>query len=387
MGNTNSTTQPVTPAARLPRAGLSPKSKSPFLSTDGTPLTAKPKVARRRKSIELSDVDTSLSFTSPAGQQSAGRKARRHQETLDNISGDEEEVTGGTLRGAMQGRAEHVVYGPRRDDTLLQVNPLGAVVARPLLPAPSISLPPSNTPMIDPDDASHPGFQASPRLTSAVLLSSECMPVLVSPSAEEFPLDSPFGGANTSTSRKIEVRTTSLSGVFNSIAAPFEVAGAKPALPHLTLLPPHTSAPYPPTNPPTNSVLAPLIPSASLPISADKIPSGTAVIATPPKSPTGSTGTSSARVLLPPSIFNAPVSAISIPILSVPSATIAASLLAAAVDLGAGADGVPTLIKWKNEDGQTAASVGKKASGPREVFVTGTFSNGWKTKIELRRTE
>ena len=60
----------------------------------------------------------------------------------------------------------------------------------------------------------------------------------------------------------------------------------------------------------------------------------------------------SPTVLLPPNLFNAPLAAIPIPLFSVPSATIAASLLASAVDLGAGKDGVPTLIKWKNEDGQ-----------------------------------
>lgn len=49
---------------------------------------------------------------------------------------------------------------------------------------------------------------------------------------------------------------------------------------------------------------------------------------------------------------------------------------AAAVDLGAGPEGVPTLLTWKNED----EPAGK-------VFVTGTFAKGWRTKIEMRKKE
>jgi hypothetical protein len=90
---------------------------------------------------------------------------------------------------------------------------------------------------------------------------------------------------------------------------------------------------------------------------------------------------------LPPTLLNAPVAAVPIPLGSVPSATIAAAIRAAAVDLGAGAAGVPTLVKWQREDGQVEAKDGQLATGPAQVFVTGTFAKGWKTKIELKKNK
>ena len=56
---------------------------------------------------------------------------------------------------------------------------------------------------------------------------------------------------------------------------------------------------------------------------------------------------------------------------------------AATVDLGAGPDGVPTLLTWKAEE-QTSDDPSKPTEGAHQVFVTGTFANGWNTKIELR---
>lgn len=308
---------------------------------------------------------------------------------------------GGTLRGAMQGKAEHVVYGPRRD---------ASAPATPHVRPTTIALPssplPRQAPIADPDDTIHPGFKASPRLTSAVLLSQDRMPVLSSPITEDAPQASPFGGpappVTPALSRlKPDTPTTSLSAVASSIFAPSDdsgtpsdppSSGGPPSSGSSFLLPPTTSPPYPTSPaPPTDTVLAPEIPSDSLPISEADIPSGTSVLGSPVASPLpGATPTGvvpSPAVLLPPKLFNVPVAAIPIPLLSVPSATIAQSLLAAAVDLGAGADGVPTLIKWKDEDGQTKASEGRPATGPKEVFVTGTFAKGWKTKIELRKTE
>ncbi|KAK4700610.1 hypothetical protein P7C70_g5640, partial [Phenoliferia sp. Uapishka_3] len=147
-----------------------------------------------------------------------------------------------------------------------------------------------------------------------------------------------------------------------------------------------TSPPYPPTTAPVDTVVAPVVPRQALPISPDAIPSGTGVIGHPVTTSSAESPVTAPSVLLPPNLFNAPVAAIPIPLLSVPSATIAASLMAAAVDVGAGAEGVPTLIKWKDEDGQ-----GKDANGnivgPKEVFVTGTFAKGWKMKIELRKAD
>lgn len=65
---------------------------------------------------------------------------------------------------------------------------------------------------------------------------------------------------------------------------------------------------------------------------------------------------------------------------------------AATVDLGAGPDGVPTLLTWKAEEETTGTSgldgTGTlKAKIPSQVFVTGTFAKGWSTKIELRRKQ
>lgn len=127
----------------------------------------------------------------------------------------------------------------------------------------------------------------------------------------------------------------------------------------------------------------------ALPLEPDAIPSGTSVVASPVATAPGTpaSGVPSPAVLLPPTMFNAPVAAIPIPLLSVPSPAIAADLVAAAVDLGAGEEGVPTLIKWKDEDGQVRASADGPAKGPNEVFVTGTFAKGWTTKIELRQTD
>ena len=66
---------------------------------------------------------------------------------------------------------------------------------------------------------------------------------------------------------------------------------------------------------------------------------------------------------------------------------------AATVDLGAGPDGVTTLLTWKAAEEEGEASTGGfsgpkgDAARPQQVFVTGTFAKGWGTKIELRRKE
>ena len=313
---------------------------------------------------------------------------------MADLSGDELEIGEGTLRGAMQGKAEHVVYGPRRDDASTPLpsatgTPRRGTSTSPLennrSPPTAISLPSTSAHSVEApmyaDDTTHPAYKASPRLTSAVLLSQDRMPVIVSPMAEELPADSPFGPGGRQFSQG---PPTSLTGAAAAIVAPIS-SGYPTHAPQL--LPPHTSPPYPPSNPPIDSVLAPRVPSGALPIAADSIPSGTGVIPSPspPYTTSNPAINISPTVLLPPNLFNAPLAAIPIPLFSVPSATIAASLLASAVDLGAGKDGVPTLIKWKNEDGQGV--VDGVAKGPKEVFVTGTFAKGWKTKIELRKTE
>ncbi|BGP06961.1 galactose metabolism-related protein [Rhodotorula toruloides] len=404
------------------------------------------------------------------------------------------EGVGGSLRGALQGKAEHVVYGPRRTDdpsVLLSSPPAAAALldASPGSPASgssgatvkpvaigipgtgSSSLPRTpagaagvgrdgsltnagmgaigaNALMMDPDDTMHPGFGTSARLTSDVIMSTDRMPVLNSPTREEVPDDSPFGdGAQTPAEseeghgkeaqraeetqtpmqerrelqpssssvdggsgsagsstpsrtagggegvRRVTTPQTSFAGAVSSIMAPTppgeEPKISSPPHPSAAQLPPTTSSPTPPSAAPSDTVQAPPVPDDALPIASESIPSGTSVIASPATSrgttPTGAVP--SPAVLLPPAVFNAPVAAIPIPLLSVPSQTIAQNLLAAAVDLGAGERGVPTLIKWKDEDGQEKGREGRGAKGPKEVYVTGTFANGWKTKIELRKTD
>ncbi|SCV71071.1 BQ2448_3833 [Microbotryum intermedium] len=411
-----------TEAAAAPPASAASSSNAGNASTaddDSTTTrsgrTSEP--SRRRKSIELADVDPSLTFSSRAP--SLARSMRR--KTNDRIHGDiiiaaedvddPEPLGSGTLRGAMQGKAEHVVYGPRRSappETSMALSPTGPLTSRPQaidLPTPDIT-----AALEDPDDTLHPGFAASPRLTAAVILSQDQMPVLVSPISEVAPSDSPlYGTGNTPSSQtrvgKSLVLPRSLSSALSSISAPVDesdgtgrlpasslgVSSAYAPIPASQLQTPHTAPPLPTSIGPTDTVQAPPIPMNRLPISEADIPSGTSVIASPVVTPvaggTPSGAIVSPAVLLPPRLLNAPVAAIPIPLLSVPSATIAASLLAAAVDLGAGAEGVPTLIKWKDEDGQVPASVdGKRpAQGPSEVYVTGTFAKGWQTKIELRK--
>ncbi|KAM0745751.1 hypothetical protein T439DRAFT_360326 [Meredithblackwellia eburnea MCA 4105] len=385
----------------------SPIVRNSPLPDDGGSHTRTAKPSRRKKSIELSDVDPSLSFsTSSHRDQNAAlasvraahrRKMSENLTAANDGSGDEDvDAPSGTLRGAMQGKAEHVVYGPRRpnEGIITTTIPSGIKPATIALPTPTLIAP---TPIADPDDTLHPGFTASPRLTSDVLLSSDKMPVIISPVTEEVPTDSPFGptdgptvgGASSggATVHSVPTRVTTSLGEAAAILAPSSVDPPPiTALEH-DLLPPHTSPPFPPSTAPSDTVVAPVVPTQSLPLSPDNIPSGTGVLGSPVHTPNpGNTPrVSSPAVLLPPTLLNAPVAAIPIPLLSVPSATIAASLMAAAVDVGAGVDGVPTLIKWKDEDGQGVDANGKPF-GPKEVFVTGTFAKGWKTKIELRKT-
>jgi hypothetical protein len=390
MGNTASTSQATTPrpGRSLP---ASPIVKTVSLPDDPNP-SARAKFSRRKKSIELSDVDTSLSFTSsPAVAAARVGSRRKNERAVGDLSGEEDEadLAVGTLRGAMQGKAEHVVYGPRRDDGIApSVGGAGktpAIALRPTtiaLPAHSLTVP---APLLDPDDTLHPSYKASPRLTSDVLLSSDRMPVIVSPAGEDGPPGSPFvtTGAGAGAVSQPMLPVSLSSAVAGIVASSGVDAGSVPEI----LLPPHTSSPFPPALLPQDTILAPRIPVHSLPIAEGAIPSGTAVISSPLPTPLGSDPRLSGSVLFPPNLFNSTIASTPIPLHSVPSATIAASLLAAAVDLGAGAEGVPTLIKWKNEDGQTEAKEGRAAEGPKQVFVTGTFAKGWKTKIELRKSK
>ncbi|GAA5861799.1 hypothetical protein JCM8547_008556 [Rhodosporidiobolus lusitaniae] len=460
----------------------SPKSRNvPLPSTSSSaPSTSSSDRPRRKKSIDMDVVPrSSLRLGSGARRKNSDRPPVVDEEA----DPDPPEGPGGSLRGALQGKAEHVVYGPRREDDDAHAVLLNPAPSLPAVPAAGTVKPvamaipgaggpggggPARTPAgglvggrdgsltnagmgaigasampMDPDDTTHPGFSTAPRLTSAVLMSTDKMPVLNSPMKEELPTDSPFrpqtpgtpgagaDGSQTPTQeqpgttvtaypshpnrlpsedlaaaqlpsvRSFQAPTTSLASAASAIFSPTSAGAGQPGVSSLTasapiptptvptaqLLPPHTSSPSPPSTAPSDTVTAPPVPTTGLPLSADHIPSGTSVIASPCTS-RGTTPTApSPAVLLPPAVFNAPVAAIPIPLLSVPSPQVAEDLLKAAVDLGAGEEGVPTLIKWKDEDGQVKASEGRPAKGPREVFVTGTFAKGWKTKIELRKTD
>ncbi|GAA6050017.1 hypothetical protein JCM3770_001916 [Rhodotorula araucariae] len=449
MGNNPSTPQAPPGSSRSSRS--SPRTRTvplPSTSADTRPHSTR----RRKPSIELPDVAPVQAHPPPR------RKGSDRPPVVDEEPDpDPPEGPGGSLRGALQGKAEHVVYGPRRedDDAVAVLSSPPALLPTPTAsasapkPAAAMAIPGAGprapglrtpggggpglrdgsltnagmgaigaSPLMDPDDTTHPGFGASARLTSAVLMSTDRMPVVGSPPRESPPNDSPFAqragknevpqpvsdsrdhatsassGAAGEPRRVVPSPQTSFAGAVSSILAhaPGDPGTGAVPLPLPTdaeLPPPHTASPSPPSAQPADTVLAPVVPAHALPLASSQIPSGTSVFASPQASrgttPTGAIP--SPAVLLPPAVFNAPVAAIPIPLLSVPSQTIAQSLIAAAVDLGAGPDGVPTLIKWKNEDGQAPAEGGKPARGPSEVFVTGTFAKGWKTKIELRKTD
>lgn len=345
-------------------------SLSPSTSTTDTSTNRKQSISSSTSGTTPSRDDSGAGRPNHNRSSSSRRKGVREL----TLTADEEfEFPGneeGTLRGAMQGKAEHVVYGPRREEngitlpasakTSLNLDDGGTVVVgsgggnsgRPV----SIALPSrSLTTLMDPDDTLHPGFTASPRLTSDVLLSSENMPVITSPAVTDTitTTESPFF------KQQFKSPSSSLS---------------QSQIPAAT-----SSNPYPPTLAPSPTVLAPPIPSLPGNLTEDDIPSGTGVFSHGHQQPPSS---QEASILLPPTLFNAPLAAI--PLVAVPSATIAASIKAAAVDVGAGNEGVPTLIKWKDEDGQGVHENGV-GFGPKEVFVTGTFAKGWKMKIELRR--
>ena len=59
---------------------------------------------------------------------------------------------------------------------------------------------------------------------------------------------------------------------------------------------------------------------------------------------------------------------------------------AATVDLGAGPEGVPTLLTWTPGEGAgKEGGVAEGEHGPQRVYVTGTFAKDWTTKIEMRK--
>jgi hypothetical protein len=124
MGNNTSKDSSANPSPAASRVVRSPPSTlssathtshiTTFNSSDTTPIH-KP---GRRRSIELGDIDTSLTFTNASSSGSEAPKTarplsggRKQPTRVADIGGDDEVEVGGTLRGAMLGKADHVVYG------------------------------------------------------------------------------------------------------------------------------------------------------------------------------------------------------------------------------------------------------------------------------------
>jgi len=168
----------------------------------------------------------------------------------------------------------------------------------------------------------------------------------------------------------------------------------------------HSPAPLlhstlPPFKPPSETVVAPEVPSGdALPLGTGAGPHTSLIMGSPIPSAT-------ATPISSPSLENvtaaqqssnlviAPIEAVPLPA-AAPVAILAGRLAnnpaaaeavkAATVDLGAGPDGIPTLLTWTPGEGE--GKEGGVATGegmPQKVYVTGTFAKGWTTKIELRK--
>lgn len=187
---------------------------------------------------------------------------------------------------------------------------------------------------------------------------------------------------------------------------------------------------------PPTAALPMSMPSASYSNAGGTPTAATGIVATPPSSATAAGFHSPLLPGSTPPIGNppntlpaaAPLAALNPELINNPK--MREVVQAATVDLGAGPDGVPTLLTWKAEEedaiggeedttrtsspsakaldprgtgtggGPSGISPGDpdrhtssdhhgppKPSGPQQVFVTGTFAKGWNTKIELRRKE
>lgn len=229
------------------------------------------------------------------------------------------------------------------------------------------------TRLTDPDDTMSPLYRASSRLTSQVRSSSDEIPIVASPvessplAAMYAPVDSSGLSSPTSLVDPVDIDFSG-STLLPSSSSPR--TSADTILPKLS-----------------NGVAASLNrgDTSSSALSTSSSPGTTTSI--PSQRERALSSSSGTTHLLPPTLLNAPIAAVPIPLESVPSSTMAASIRAAAVDLGAGPEGVPTLIKWQDEDGQSVPGAGGAAFGPSQVFVTGTFAKGWKTKIELKKNK
>lgn len=183
----------------------------------------------------------------------------------------------------------------------------------------------------------------------------------------------------------------------------------------------------PPLHPPADTIVAPPVPvHVSIPLGAGATATAASIVGSPWASGHNSPVTSpplinasndepvfaslntealhiaasSNEVVQPSGTANTPSTQTSptpqpLPVVA-PLATLAAvsnpnaveAVKAATVDLGAGPDGVPTLLTWTPGEGEgREGNPTNNPAGPSKVFVTGTFAKGWTTKIELGKKE
>lgn len=174
----------------------------------------------------------------------------------------------------------------------------------------------------------------------------------------------------------------------------------------------------PPLHPPAETVVAPPVPvNVAIPLGAGASATAASIVGSPwasghnspatspplvtneePQSGFMSLNTEAMNIAGEPSQASTPTNCATptpLPVVA-PVATISAlsnpsaveAVKAATVDLGAGPDGVPTLLTWTPGEGNgREGGTIDRPGGPSKVFVTGTFAKGWTTKIELRKKE
>jgi hypothetical protein len=180
-------------------------------------------------------------------------------------------------------------------------------------------------------------------------------------------------------------RETFLPADLTSPVSPSVSGGVYQSI-HSALPPVSVSGIVPPSDPPEETIVAPSIPSSILfppanlgsNLAPNTPPNNILSLSPPPVSAINPSLVPSSTLQPLASLpAAAPISALtSLPV----DAATTEAVKAATVDLGGGSDGVPTLLTWKtNEEAQI------ESGPPKNVYVTGTFANSWKTKIQLRK--
>ena len=347
----NSTSLPDAPdAPGAPTSPLSGLNRPPLGHRQSSTVTVKG--GKRRKSIELPDLDPSLAFTSTP--------ARPEPESPSAVR-----------------------WGGRRPSARSVSSPKGSVGRSTSKASPTVSVAPVHAPSAVPGETSATRDDLTP--TASALTSFE---------TTEQPPDTNDDLTGPLPPLLLNVGTTmpTLHAPEDTIVAPYipENVGPLPIGPGATqstsLVVGSTQNLFPTTLPPapTSPDLRDINKEISHPIDP------------PPVRPTHVSTPSSGKIpmAMPASAF--PLSAESIEDASQTSHVPAAAPLAtltnlvndpagqeavknAIVDLGGGSDAVPTLLSW------TPGERGENAAAPKSVYVTGTFAKGWKTKIEMRQ--